>query len=255
MSSRKKVVVFGANGRVARQLIRLLVDKHDVTGVVREPAHEETVQSLGAKSLVLTRDAPLSDYTAVVEGAVAVYYCSVQVVCSSGPDAPPVPQEEQEAAHKAEYDDTIKVYDAIEAVAGPKPRLIMLSGVDVRDLSKVPAHYDEEDLKTSKWLHDVMPLWMKWRYESDKALSQRTAFQWVILRPGGFSDDPGTGKVTMGRTHLMPMIPREDVAAALAALLDREDASGLSIDVVGGETPVQEALDAAIKKGETDLVL
>ena len=48
---------------------------------------------------------------------------------------------------------------------------------------------------------------------------------------------------------------REDVAAALAALVGREDASGLGIDVVGGETPIREALDAVIKKGETDFVL
>jgi hypothetical protein len=45
------------------------------------------------------------------------------------------------------------------------------------------------------------------------------------------------------------------VAAALVALLDREDASGLGIDVIGGEIPIQEALDAAIKKGETDLIV
>jgi len=45
------------------------------------------------------------------------------------------------------------------------------------------------------------------------------------------------------------------VAASLAALLNRDDASGLGIDVIGGETPIQEALDAAIKKGETDFIL
>jgi len=38
----------------------------------------------------------------------------------------------------------------------------------------------------------------------------------------------------------------------LALLVDREDAAGLALDIVGGETPIGEALDAAIKKGETD---
>ena len=65
----------------------------------------------------------------------------------------------------------------------------------------------EDDLKTSKWLHEMMPLWMKWKYEADKNLTKRDTFKWTILRPGGFSDEPGTSKVTMGRTHLMPMIP------------------------------------------------
>ena len=44
---------------------------------------------------------------------------------------------------------------------------------------------------------------------------------------------------------------RGDVAKALALLADREDAAGLAI---GGETPIAEALDAMIKKGETDLL-
>jgi hypothetical protein len=38
-------------------------------------------------------------------------------------------------------------------------------------------------------------------------------------------------------------------------LVDREDAAGLALDVVGGTTPLAEALDAAIKKGETDFVV
>ena len=63
-----------------------------------------------------------------------------------------------------------------------------------------------------------MPLWMKWKYETDKALSQRDAFKWAILRPGGFSDEPGTGKVAMGRTHLMPMIPVSIPFASMSGL-------------------------------------
>jgi len=44
------------------------------------------------------------------------------------------------------------------------------------------------------------------------------------------------------------------VAETLALLVDREDAAGLAIDVAGGETPIKEGLDAAIKKGETDFL-
>jgi hypothetical protein len=45
---------------------------------------------------------------------------------------------------------------------------------------------------------------------------------------------------------------RQDVAEALALLIDREDAAGLAIDIVGGETPIQQGLNEFIKKGETD---
>ena len=42
------------------------------------------------------------------------------------------------------------------------------------------------------------------------------------------------------------------MAVVLALLVDRPDAAGLAIDLVGGENPIPEALDAFIKKGETD---
>jgi hypothetical protein len=49
-------------------------------------------------------------------------------------------------------------------------------------------------------------------------------------------------------------VQRDDVAKALVILADREDAAGLAIDIVGGETPIEEGLDAVIKKGETDFL-
>ena len=111
---------------------------------------------------------------------------------------------------------------------------------------------------------------MHWKYEADKNLVQRTAFDWTILRPGGLTDDAGTGKVSIGKTHLYPAIPvrtfnkrcakpvlieshqRGDVAAVLALLAEREDTAGLAIDLVGGSTPTKEALDAFVARGVTD---
>jgi len=53
-----------------------------------------------------------------------------------------------------------------------------------------------------------------------------------------------------------PQCQRDDVAKALALLVDRKDsdAAGLAIDVAGGDTPIQDGLDAFIKKGETDFL-
>ena len=48
-----------------------------------------------------------------------------------------------EARTKAvDYEGAVKVFDAIEAVEGSKPRLILVSAVDVRDPTKPPQpHY------------------------------------------------------------------------------------------------------------------
>jgi len=130
----------------------------------------------------------------------------------------------------------------------------LVSAIDVRDPDKIPAHYNEDDIAHSNRLRKVIPTYMYWKYEADKNLVKRTAFKWTILRPGGLSNNHGEGKVDVGRTHLGKMISRDDVAEALALLVDREDAAGLAIDIVGGDTPINEGLDAAIKKGETDFL-
>lgn len=45
---------------------------------------------------------------------------------------------------------------------------------------------------------------------------------------------------------------QDDVAKTLALLLEREDAAGLVIDLVGGDVPIEAGLDTVIKRGETE---
>jgi hypothetical protein len=96
--------------------------------------------SPSAKTLVLPLDTTVEAYASAFEGAKVVYFCSGYTP-SIGASAP-ISREADDAKHKAEgYDDAVKVFDAVEAVKGPKPRLIMMSASDIRDPSKVPAHY------------------------------------------------------------------------------------------------------------------
>jgi uncharacterized protein YbjT (DUF2867 family) len=67
----------------------------------------------------------------------------------------------------------------------------------------------------------------------------------TIVRPGGLTDAPGTGLVTLS-TDSLPrgMVPRQDVAAALMGLLSTGSAAGLTLELIGGATPVTEAVAA-----------
>lgn len=107
-------------------------------------------------------------------------------------------------------------------------RLIMVSAIDTRDLSKpAPSHYvrvscpvlanpradgarhtlqNEEDLEHSKQAHEMIGKYYDAKYDADKSLVTRK-FPWTILRPGTLSDEPGTGKVALGKVHLAPKIP------------------------------------------------
>ena len=59
----------------------------------------------------------------------------------------------------------------------------------------------------SKKIHDELETYYKWKYEADKDLVKRTAFRWTILRPGYYTESPGQGVASVGRTHLSPAIP------------------------------------------------
>jgi len=154
----------------------------------------------------------------------------------------------EERTKQVDYGGAIKIFDAIDGVGeGKRPRLVLVSAVDVRDPNKIPSHYTDEDKAISERVRNSIPAYMKWKYEADKDLVNRTGFEWTILRPGGLNHNPGTGKVSLGVTHINKTIPREDVANTLALLVDRPDAVGLALDVIGGEEAIDEALDKAIK--------
>jgi len=240
----KKAIIVGGHGNIGLRLARLLTPTHSVKSVIRTPDHEGDIRAVSAEPVFLSlEDSAVADFSAAFEGQDVVYF-------SAGAGA----QGGEERTKKVDYEGALKVFDAIEAVKGPKPRLILVSAIDVRDPEKIPSHYNDEDVSVSKRVRGRIPAYMHWKYEADKNLVKRDAFKWTILRPGGLTDSPGTGKASIGRTHLGVLISRDDVAKALAVLVDKEDAAGLAIDIIGGDTPIEEGLDTAIKKGETDFL-
>jgi len=71
----------------------------------------------------------------------------------------------------------------------------------------------------------------------------RSGLDWVILRPGTLTDDPGTGRIAAGLALPYGSVPREDVAATLAAILDRPTLSRIIIELTTGDAPMAEALN------------
>ncbi|KAF8900476.1 NADH(P)-binding-domain-containing protein [Gymnopilus junonius] len=240
----KKVIIVGGHGNVSLRLAKLLGSKHSVTSIIRDPAQEQDIKDASATPLVLSlENDPPSEFSQAFKGQDVVYF-------SAGAGG----KGGEERTKKVDYEGAVKTFDAIEGVEGPKPRLILVSAIDIRDPEKIPAHYTEEDKAISERVRKAIPFYMQWKYEADKNLVKRTAFKWTILRPGGLTNEPGKGTADIGRTHITKTISRDDVAKALALLVDREDAAGLAIDFVGGDTPIEEGLDAFVKKGETDFL-
>ena len=84
--------------------------------------------------------------------------------------------------------------------------------------------------------------YVKAKFAAEEDLRARD-LDWTVLRPGGLTDDPGTGRVALAPPPLpRGSIPRADVAAVIVALLDEPRTSGQTLDLVSGDTPVAQAV-------------
>ncbi len=90
---------------------------------------------------------------------------------------------------------------------------------------------------------EVFAAYLRAKLAAEREVLARTSLRTTVLRPGGLTDDPGTGRVTLDRRVERGSIPRDDVAATLLALLDVEQ-DGRVLEVVGGPTPIPEAVAA-----------
>jgi uncharacterized protein YbjT (DUF2867 family) len=81
-------------------------------------------------------------------------------------------------------------------------------------------------------------------FAADADIRARVGLDWTILRPGRLTDDPGTGMVTLAESTGRGDVTRDDVAAVLVALLAEPGSAGRTLDLIGGDTPVADAVHA-----------
>jgi hypothetical protein len=90
---------------------------------------------------------------------------------------------------------------------------------------------------------EVFLAYLRAKLAAEQDLLARPGLDVTVLRPGGLTDDPGTGRVRLARHVDGGQVPRDDVAAVLAGLLDAPR-PGAVLELVGGGTPVDEAVAA-----------
>jgi hypothetical protein len=121
--------------------------------------------------------------------------------------------------------------------------------------NKAPWWSDEDWNAVQHVNTEVLPHYFKAKVEADEhlaALAKKrkdngdTKFQAIDLRPGTLTDSKGTGKVWLGKTPSRGSVPREDVAAVAAALLERNDTNGW-YDLIEGADEIPAAIDQLVK--------
>lgn len=116
---------------------------------------------------------------------------------------------------------------------------------------------DEEYAKLQKMNEEVLPDYYKAKLAADEALTvlgeERIKngtggrFQYIILRPGGLTDEAEKGKVALGKTKSWGTVTRGDVADVAARLLEKEGAHGW-VDLLNGDEPVADAVDRVVRE-------
>lgn len=207
------VVVAGGHGQVALLLLRRLAqDGHGAHGLIRDSAQAADLEAAGAQPIVC--DLERDDVTGTLENADAVVFAA-----GAGPGSGP------ERKRTVDLGGALKLIDA--AHANGVSRYVILSAMGAADPAAGP---------------EAMRPYLDAKAEADEALAA-SGLDFTIVRPGGLTDDEGTGRVdaapSLGRYG---DISRTDTAAVLAATLERPETVGKTFDVLAGEVPIAEAL-------------
>jgi uncharacterized protein YbjT (DUF2867 family) len=220
-----RIVIAGAHGQVARRLGRLLSARGDtVIGIIRNPTHAADLTADGVEpALMDLESAPVADVVAAVAGADAVVFAA-----GAGPGSG--------AARKDTVDRgaAVLLADAAETAAVTHYLLVSSMGVDLVADGATPEGVDE-----------VFTAYLRAKLAAEKDLLARRNLTTTVLRPGGLTDEPGTGRVTLARHVERGSVPRDDVAAVLVALLDRRSEDGAVLELVAGDVPIADAVAAA----------
>lgn len=207
------VVVAGGHGQIALHLLRMLAERGDgAYGLVRNPDHAAELERLGARAVICDLEEQENLATCVADADAVVF------AAGAGPDSGP------ERKRTVDLGGAVKLVDAAR-VTGIR-RYVMVSAMGASD----------PDAGGEK-----MRPYLEAKAEADQVLA-RSGLDFTIVRPGLLTDDPATGRVAAGPEVERGEIPRQDVAAVLLATLDHADAIGKTFNLIGGETPIEDAM-------------
>jgi uncharacterized protein YbjT (DUF2867 family) len=213
-----RVVIAGGHGKIALLLERILAGRGDqAVGLIRNPAHAADVREAGAEAVLCDLEAASADeVAAVLSGADAVVFAA-----GAGPGSG-VPR-------KDSVDRGASVLMADAAGQAGVRRFVQVSSMGA---GQPPAPDGDE----------VWAAYITAKTAAEDDLRSRD-LDWTILRPGGLTDARPAGRVRLEPPPVpRGSIPRADVAAVIAALLDDPGSRHLTLELVSGDSPVDEAV-------------
>ncbi|MPZ59698.1 MAG: NAD(P)H-binding protein [Propionibacteriales bacterium] len=214
-----RVVIAGGHGKIGLRLGRLLSGRGDqAVGLIRNSDHVADLEDAGVRPVVLDLErAAVGEVGGTLDGADAVVFAA-----GAGPGSG--------AARKDTVDRDAAILLADAAGAAGVRRYLMVSAIRV----------DRADPTSD----DVFQVYLRAKAAADADLRSRD-LDWTIVRPGGLTDDPGTGHVTVGESLEPGQVTRDDVAGVLLAALDHPEWTvRKQFDLIGGTASIATGLAA-----------
>ena len=213
-----EVAVVGGHGKVALRLLRLLAERGDrARGLIRNPDHATDVEATGATAVGADIENVDPDQIARSIAGVDVVVFAAGAGAGSGPAR----------KRTVDYGGAVKLIEA--ARMNDIRRYLMVSAIGAN--------------RPERWSDEMRPYYEA-KAKADAELVE-SGLDYTIVRPGGLTDEPGTGQVDAAESlRRSGRIPRDDVAATLAACLDQPATIRKAFDLLSGETPIPEAVAA-----------
>lgn len=218
-----RIAIAGAHGQIGLRLGRRLADRGDtVVGLIRNDSQADDLRAAGVHPEVLDLEAtPVERLAEALAGADAAVF-SAGAGAGSGD------------ARKDTVDRAAAGLLADAAEAAGVGRYLLVSSMGVESV---------RDGATPDGVEDAFVSYLRAKLAAEDDLRAR-ALAWTVLRPGRLTDAPGTGRVRLEPRVGRSDVPRDDVAAVLVALLDAPGTAGRVLELVAGDTPVDEAVAA-----------
>jgi uncharacterized protein YbjT (DUF2867 family) len=213
-----RIVIAGGHGQIALRLERLLSGRGDeAAGYIRNPEQAADLRAAGAEPVICDLETATADEVARhLAGADAAVFAA-----GAGPGSGAARKDTVDRAACALF------ADAAELAGVRRFLVVSAMGAD----SAPPPGTDP-----------VFAAYLRAKGAADADVRARAGLDWTILRPGRLTNAPAAGQVTLAPVTGRGEVTRDDVAAVLAALTDEPRTAGLTLELIGGNVPVAEAV-------------
>ena len=212
-----RVAIAGGHGQIALRLAKILSGRGDeVVALIRNPNHADDVRQVGAEPAVVDLEHASDDEVAqAIAGSDAVVFAA-----GAGAGSGSARKETMD------YGGAVKLITAAKQVEAGRYVIV----------SSMGANPDASG-------EDTFSVYLRAKGRADDAV-RASGLDATVVRPGGLTNNAGTGRVRLGESVPRGQVSRDDVAAVLVAVLDSPNTIGWTVDLIGGDTPVAEAVAA-----------